>query len=115
MPQPVNAINAKPTIATIKIDLIAIFKDLVFIGSPLFWPIVFLTQPTDFFKMIGAANSRPSTGAFKRALGLLPAVAAFVGSIAHHRTPGHRTTAGFWIQFPHFDHMVNALLVELGL
>jgi hypothetical protein len=34
MPQPANAVNAKPTIATIKIRLIAIFNDSVFIGSP---------------------------------------------------------------------------------
>jgi hypothetical protein len=34
MPQPVNAVNAKPTIATNKIDFIVIFKDLVVIGSP---------------------------------------------------------------------------------
>jgi len=34
MPQPVNAIIAKPTIATITIDLVVIFKNLVIIGSP---------------------------------------------------------------------------------
>ncbi len=74
----------------------------------------FESYRNNFFKMIGAASSRPSTRAFNRALGLLPAVTASF-SVAHPRPLGHKTTAGIWIQFPHFDHMVNTFLIELGL
>jgi hypothetical protein len=36
MPQPANAVKAKPTTATIKIGLTAFLNDSIFIGSPFF-------------------------------------------------------------------------------
>ena len=68
----------------------------------------------NFFKMNGAASAAPSQVLSIR-LGLLPAVAATVGSIAHHRPPGHKTTTGIWIQFPHFVQTGGRSLVKLGL